>query len=183
MGFRMLKLRTIGISDYSVLEGRQRIGRIRLAEERLPPGWLWSITGYLTGGLPAGFAEDRGTAMAQFRVRSSRARRSPVCLPATASPSAWMEKGPGGTTCSLSGCGVASNTRRSICEPMKASARPVARSADITTAPRIKPTSIYLRSARRPNPGRGSTYRRGILFRQPGPVHNETMKIAIDLRN
>ena len=27
------------------------------------------------------------------RVRSSRARRSPVCLPATASPSAWTAKG------------------------------------------------------------------------------------------
>jgi len=115
------------------------------------------------------------------RVRSSRAWRSPVCLPATASPSAWMAKGPGGTTCSLSGCGVASNTRRSICEPMKASARPVARLADIststiavahiralTTAPRIKPTSIFLRSARRPNPGRGSTYRRGIFVQTTG---------------
>ena len=32
----MLKLRTIGISDYSVLEARQRIGRIRFADERLP---------------------------------------------------------------------------------------------------------------------------------------------------
>ena len=32
----MLKLRSIGLSDYSVLEGRQRIGRIRLATERMP---------------------------------------------------------------------------------------------------------------------------------------------------
>jgi hypothetical protein len=32
----MLKLRTIGIRDYRVLEGRQRIGRIRFAEERMP---------------------------------------------------------------------------------------------------------------------------------------------------
>ena len=32
----MLKLRSIGLSDYSVLEGRQRIGRIRLASERMP---------------------------------------------------------------------------------------------------------------------------------------------------
>ena len=31
----MLKLRSIGISDYSVLEGRQRIGRIRFIIERL----------------------------------------------------------------------------------------------------------------------------------------------------
>ena len=28
----MLKLRSIGIRDYAVLEGEQRIGRIRLAE-------------------------------------------------------------------------------------------------------------------------------------------------------
>jgi hypothetical protein len=31
-----LKLRSIGIRDYSVLEGEQRIGRIRFAEERIP---------------------------------------------------------------------------------------------------------------------------------------------------
>jgi hypothetical protein len=30
----MLELRSHGINDYSVLEGRQRIGRIRFAEER-----------------------------------------------------------------------------------------------------------------------------------------------------
>src|SRR6478752_3804360 len=38
----------------------------------------------------------------------------------------------------------------------------------ITAAPRIKPTSIFLRSARRPNPGRGSTYRRGIFVQTTG---------------
>jgi hypothetical protein len=27
-----------------VLEGRQRIGRIRFAEERLPGVWLWNVT-------------------------------------------------------------------------------------------------------------------------------------------
>ena len=32
----MLKLRSIGIGDYSVLEGEQRIGRIRFADERMP---------------------------------------------------------------------------------------------------------------------------------------------------
>ena len=41
LGRNMLKLRSIGISDYAVLEGGQRIGRIRFAEERLPPRWLW----------------------------------------------------------------------------------------------------------------------------------------------
>src|ERR1700676_3001813 len=38
----------------------------------------------------------------------------------------------------------------------------------LTTAPRIKPTSIFRRSARRPNPGRGSTYRRGIIVQTTG---------------
>ena len=46
----MLKLRSIGLSDYSVLEGRQRIGRIRLATERIPGVWLWSVTVHLPGG-------------------------------------------------------------------------------------------------------------------------------------
>ena len=32
----MLKLRSIGIRDYRVLEGEQRIGRIRFAGERMP---------------------------------------------------------------------------------------------------------------------------------------------------
>jgi hypothetical protein len=31
----MLKLRLIGTSDYSVLDGEQRIGRIRFADERI----------------------------------------------------------------------------------------------------------------------------------------------------
>ena len=51
---RMLKLRSIGLSDYSVLEGNQRIGRIRLATERMPCRWLWSVTIHLPGGLPVG---------------------------------------------------------------------------------------------------------------------------------
>jgi putative transposase len=38
----------------------------------------------------------------------------------------------------------------------------------LTTAPRIKPTSTFLRSARRPNPGRRSTYRRGIFVQTTG---------------
>ena len=32
----MLKLRLIGIDDYNVLEDKQRIGRIRFADERMP---------------------------------------------------------------------------------------------------------------------------------------------------
>ena len=46
----MLKLRSIGLSDYSVLEGRQRIGRIRLATERIPSVWLWNVSVHLPGG-------------------------------------------------------------------------------------------------------------------------------------
>ena len=38
----------------------------------------------------------------------------------------------------------------------------------LTTAPRIKPTSIFLRSARRPNLGRRSTYRRGDSVQTTG---------------
>ena len=62
----MLKLRRIGIDDYSLFEDRQRIGRIRLAEERLPPMWLWNVTIHLTGGLPMGSAQDLDTAKAEF---------------------------------------------------------------------------------------------------------------------
>ena len=37
-------LKMIGLSDYSELEGRQRIGRIGFAEERLPGVWVWNVT-------------------------------------------------------------------------------------------------------------------------------------------
>jgi putative transposase len=47
----------------------------------------------------------------------------------TPSPSAWTARAPGGTMSSSSGCGAASNTRRCICEPTTASARPGRRSA------------------------------------------------------
>ena len=50
----MLKLRSIGIHDYSVLADGQRIGRIRLADERMPSVWLWNVTIHLPGGLPMG---------------------------------------------------------------------------------------------------------------------------------
>ena len=63
----MLKLRTIGLSDYSVLEGGQRVGRIRLATERMPCVWTWSVTVHLPGGLPVGSSKDLDTAKAEFR--------------------------------------------------------------------------------------------------------------------
>jgi putative transposase len=74
-----------------------------------------------------------------------------------------------------------SNTRRYPCGPMTASARRAARSADISTsitagvpirvltaARRIKPTSPRCHSAWQPNPGRGSTYRRGNSVQTTG---------------
>ena len=64
----MLKLRPIGIRDYSVLEGHRRIGRIRFAGERQPPIWLWTVNIHLTGGLPMGSAKDLDTAKAEFKV-------------------------------------------------------------------------------------------------------------------
>ena len=57
-----------GTSDYSVLEGAQRIGRIRLADERLPPVWLWNVTIHLTGGLPTGSFPDFNAAKAEFKA-------------------------------------------------------------------------------------------------------------------
>ena len=64
----MLKLRSIGLSDYSVLESGQRIGRIRLATERMPRVWLWSINVHLPGELPKGSSKDLDTAKAEFKV-------------------------------------------------------------------------------------------------------------------
>jgi len=40
----MLKLRSIDLSDYAVLDGEQRIGRIRFADARMPGDWLWNVT-------------------------------------------------------------------------------------------------------------------------------------------
>ena len=88
----MLKLRSIGIRDYSVFEGGQRIGRIRFAGERMPGVWLWNVVtlpgtdlegvwrrcqdvgGFrssetdLTGGLPMGSSTDLDTAKAEFKA-------------------------------------------------------------------------------------------------------------------
>ena len=89
---KMLKLRSIGIRDYSVFEGGQRIGRIRFAGERMPGVWLWKVVtlpgtdlegvwrrchdvgGFrssetdLTGGLPMGSSTDLDTAKAEFKA-------------------------------------------------------------------------------------------------------------------
>src|SRR6478672_309167 len=64
----MLRLRSIGLSDFAVLEGRQRIGRIRLATERMPCVWLWSVTIHLTGSLPTGSSKELDTARAELKT-------------------------------------------------------------------------------------------------------------------
>jgi hypothetical protein len=78
----MLKLRSIGIRDYSVLEGHQRIGRIRFAGERLPPIWTWNVVVHLHDGLPMGSAKDLDTAKADFKAASEalKARTTPEQL-------------------------------------------------------------------------------------------------------
>ena len=80
----MLKLRRIGIRDYSVLEDDQRIGRIRLASERTPPIWLWTVNIHLTGGLPMGSTQDLDTAKAEFAAvwEGLKARTPPEDLAA-----------------------------------------------------------------------------------------------------
>ena len=84
LGLIKLKLRSIGLSDYSVLEGRQRIGRIRLATERMPCLWIWSVTVHLPGGLPMGSAKDIDTAKAEFKAawEALKARTTPEQLAA-----------------------------------------------------------------------------------------------------
>jgi hypothetical protein len=64
----MLKLRSIGINDYSVLEAGQRIGRIRFVIERLPGVWSWNVSVPLSGCLPMGSASDLDTAKAEFKA-------------------------------------------------------------------------------------------------------------------
>ena len=80
----MLKLRMIGINDYSVLESGRRIGRIRLATDRMPCVWLWSVTIHLGGGLPMGSSQDLNTAKAEFKTawKALKARTPPEQLAA-----------------------------------------------------------------------------------------------------
>ena len=59
---------SIGIGDYSVLDGEQRIGRIRFTDERLPGVWLWNVVVHLTAGLRMGSAKDPDTAKAEFKA-------------------------------------------------------------------------------------------------------------------
>jgi hypothetical protein len=66
---------------------RQRISRIRLATERMPCVWLWSVTIHLTGGLPTGASKDLDTldtAKAEFKTawEALKARTTPKELAA-----------------------------------------------------------------------------------------------------
>ena len=81
-----------------------------------------------------GSSRQAGHLQHRPRARSSPVRPSPAYLPTTALRSAWTARVPGGTTSSSSGCGAASNTRRCICGPTTASARPAHRSADTSTS-------------------------------------------------
>jgi hypothetical protein len=78
----MLKLRSIGLGDYAVLESGQRIGRIRLATEHMPCVWLWNVNVQLTGGLPIGSSKDLNTAKAEFKTawKALKAGTSPEDL-------------------------------------------------------------------------------------------------------
>ncbi len=80
----MLKLRYHGTNDYSVLEGRQRIGRIRFVIEGMPGVWLWNVTVRLPGVLPMGSAPDFNTAKAEFKAawKALKARTTPEQLAA-----------------------------------------------------------------------------------------------------
>jgi hypothetical protein len=80
----MLKLRSIGVRDYSVLEGEQSVGRIRFAGERMPPIWHWNVVVHLTAGLRMGSAKDLDTAKADFKAawEGLKAKTSPEQLAA-----------------------------------------------------------------------------------------------------
>ena len=62
----MLALRLTAPNDYTVLEDGQPIGRIRLARERSPPIWLWTVTETIPGP-PFGDAKTIDEAKARFK--------------------------------------------------------------------------------------------------------------------
>ena len=59
-----------------------RIGRIRFADERMPPFWLWNVVVHLTAGLRMGSAKDLDTAKADFKAawEGLKAKTSPEKL-------------------------------------------------------------------------------------------------------
>jgi hypothetical protein len=126
----------------------------------------------------------------QIKVRSSRERPSPACSPTMTLRSAWTARGHGGTTCSSSGYGAASNTRRCICGPMTASARPalrlVATWTSITPATAFEPwrhdtRSSLLHPAANPDgsltPADAPLIDAENMFTQPGPPLPEVAQL------
>jgi hypothetical protein len=77
----MLSLRLIDPNDYSVLDDGQPIGRIRLARERSPPLWLWTVTVTLPSP-PFGDAKTIDEAKARFKTAwiAFKAKHSPEKL-------------------------------------------------------------------------------------------------------
>src|SRR5215831_102014 len=102
-----------------------------------------------------------------------------------------MARGLGETTCLLSVCGEASNTRKCICALTRASVKPAVPLDAISTSTmarvhiralaalrRTRLTSPSCPSAWQPNPGRGSTYRRGNSVQRIGTTADLTPAYA-----
>ncbi|MBR1167471.1 hypothetical protein [Bradyrhizobium liaoningense] len=63
----MLRLRALDPDDYIVFEDGQMIGRIRLARERSPALWLWTVVVSVPGA-PFGDAENIEQAKSKFET-------------------------------------------------------------------------------------------------------------------
>ncbi|MBB4366748.1 hypothetical protein GGD65_007822 [Bradyrhizobium sp. CIR18] len=63
----MLRLRALDPDDYIVFEDGQMIGRIRLARERSPALWLWTVVVAMPGA-PFGNAENIEQAKSKFET-------------------------------------------------------------------------------------------------------------------
>src|SRR5579875_285442 len=137
--------------------------RLRLSRRRgrlvQPPGpwpggsrsrWRWSSASRRSR------RRWRSTAGRRFSTRTkatnSPAPTSPASFWGRPSPSAWTARDRGGTTCSSSGCGARSNTRKSISGPTTASAKPALRSADIWTSTTVSARIRALTPGRRITP-------------------------------
>ncbi len=64
-----LSLRTIGGRDFTIFDDGQQVGRIRYAQERSPPRWIWNVLVQVPtpGGLPLGTASSLEAAKAEFK--------------------------------------------------------------------------------------------------------------------
>ena len=62
-----LKVRMIGLDDYTIHEDRQLIGRIRYTSEPSPGVWLWTCVVTLPGP-PSGEAHSLDEAKGRFKI-------------------------------------------------------------------------------------------------------------------